>query len=212
MPKKMIQHIKTHALQNNIPIINDDVADILTHVIQTYQFKNVLEIGTATSYSAHVMAQAGAEVLSIERNKERFDIAQAFVEKSQLKSKIHLIYDDALTYVCPNQTFDLIFIDAAKSQYINFFNKYEQYLHPLGMIIVDNIYFHHLKPSQVKRHTRQLLKKLEKFKVFIQSHEQYVSKIMSYGDGTSISVRNIDRFHDLESKIDNYIKNKRERE
>ena len=212
MPKKMIQHIKTHALQNNIPIITDDVSDILTYVIQTYQFKNVLEIGTATSYSAHVMAQVGAEVLSIERNKERFDIAQAFVEKSQLKSKIHLIYDDALTYVCPNQTFDLIFIDAAKSQYINFFNKYEQYLHPLGMIIVDNIYFHHLKPSQVKRHTRQLLKKLEKFKVFIQSHEQYVSKIMSYGDGTSISVRNIDRFHDLESKIDNYIKNKRERE
>jgi predicted O-methyltransferase YrrM len=208
MPKKMIQHIKTHALQNNIPIITDDVSDILTYVIQTYQFKNVLEIGTATSYSAHVMAQAGAEVLSIERNKERFDIAQAFVEKSHLKNKIHLLYDDALTYVCPKQTFDLIFIDAAKSQYINFFNKYEHYLHPLGMIVVDNIYFHHLEPSQVKRHTRQLLKKLEKFKVFIQSHEQYVSKIMSYGDGISISYRNIDRFHDLESKIDHYIKNK----
>lgn len=204
----MIQHIKTHALQHNIPIITDDVADILTYIIQTYQFKNVLEIGTATSYSAHVMAQAGAEVFSIERNKERFDIAQAFVEKSHLKSKIHLIYDDALTYACPNQTFDLIFIDAAKSQYINFFNKYEQYLHPLGMIVVDNIYFHHLEPSQVKRHTRQLLKKLEKFKVFIQSHEHYVSKIMSYGDGISISYKNIDRFHDLESKIDNYIKNK----
>ncbi len=55
--------------KNNIPIITDDVSDILTYVIQTYQFKNVLEIGTATSYSAHVMAQAGAEVLSIERNK-----------------------------------------------------------------------------------------------------------------------------------------------
>ncbi len=61
-----------------------------------------------------------------------------------------MIYDDALTYVCPKQTFDLIFIDAAKSQYINFFNKYEQYLNPLGMIVVDNIYFHHLEPSQVK--------------------------------------------------------------
>ncbi len=42
----------------------------------------------------------------------------------------------------------------------------------------------------------------------LQSHEQYVSKIMSYGDGISISYRNIDRFHDLESKIDHYIKNK----
>lgn len=205
----MIQHIKTHAIQHNIPIITDDVADILTYVIQTYQFKNVLEIGTATSYSAHVMAQAGAEVWSIERNKERFEIAQAFVEKSRLKHNIHLIYDDALTHVCENHTFDLIFIDAAKSQYINFFNKYEQYLHPHGMIVVDNLYFHHLKPSQVKRHTRQLLKKLEKFKEFIQSHQEYESKILPYGDGISLSVKNIDRFHDLESKIDIVIKNKR---
>ena len=123
----MIQHIKTHAIQHNIPIITDDVADILTYVIETYQFKKVLEIGTATSYSAHVMAQAGAEVWSIERNKERFEIAQAFVEKSRLKHNIHLIYDDALTYECENHTFDLIFIDAAKSQYINFFNKYRIY-------------------------------------------------------------------------------------
>jgi predicted O-methyltransferase YrrM len=205
----MIQQIKTHALEHNIPIITDDVAVILSGLIKIYQIKNVLEIGTATSYSAHIMAQAGAEVWSIERNKERFDIAQAFVEKSSLSHRIHLIHDDALTYQCDNITYDLIFIDAAKSQYINFFNKYEKYLNPSGMIFVDNIYFHHLQPSQVKRHTRQLLKKLEKFKTFIQSHDHYVSKIIPYGDGISVSFRDKHQFHDLDANIEMIIKSKK---
>lgn len=199
--KKTIQKIKDHAIQHQIPIIDDDLGTILKFVIETYQLKKVLEIGTATSYSAHVMASSGTEVWTIERNKSRYLIAKSFVEQFEYKDKIHLIFDDALSHALEQKDFDLIFIDAAKSQYINFFEKYQPFLNPHGVILVDNIFFHHLEPSQVKKSTRLLLKKIEKFKLFLSNHPTFHTQILNYGDGISISYQNESIYDDISSKI-----------
>ncbi|OYW80924.1 MAG: hypothetical protein B7Z27_02910 [Sphingobacteriia bacterium 32-37-4] len=70
----------------------------------------------------------------------------------------------------PLGMFDLIFIDAAKSQYQTFFNKYERYLKKGGYIICDNLHFHHLTPDKVNRHTQALLRKIKNFKTFLAEH------------------------------------------
>jgi predicted O-methyltransferase YrrM len=200
-----IQKIKDHAIANQIPIIQDEVAKVLKILIETYDVKKVLEIGTATSYSAHVMASCGSEVWTIERNALRYSIAEDFVKNSEYQHKIHLIFDDALTHTLKENHFDLIFIDAAKSQYIPFFEKYQHYLNPKGIMIVDNIFFHHLDPLKVKRPTRQLLKKIEKFKLFLSVHPNFQSQILSYGDGLSISYQDHDRYIEMQSIIESTL-------
>ena len=204
---KTIQIIKEHAINNQIPIIHDEVVSILTYVIQNFNIKKILEIGTATSYSAHIMASAGAHVWSIERHDERFSIAQQFVSKSEYKDDIQLIYADALTHEIEIRDFDLIFIDAAKSQYIQFFEKYKHNLDSNGMIVVDNLNFHHLDPSKVKRHTRQLLKKLEKFKLFLASNEDFITTILPYGDGLSFSYKQYGLYANLKNVLDKFMNN-----
>lgn len=204
---KTIQIIKEHAINNQIPIIQDEVVSILTYLIHNFNIKKILEIGTATSYSAHIMASAGAHVWSIERNDERFSVAQQFVSKSEYKDDIHLIYADALTYEIQIRDFDLIFIDAAKSQYIQFFEKYKHNLDSNGIIVVDNLNFHHLDPSKVKRHTRQLLKKLDKFKLFLSSNHDFNTIILPYGDGLSLSYKQEDVYADLKNVIDTFMDN-----
>lgn len=201
MKTTTLQKIKAHAILNQIPIIQDEVCSILKLLIETFHIKKVLEIGTATSYSAHVMASSGADVWTIERNTSRYEIAKKFLKDSDYQSQIHLIFDDALTHVLKENDFDLIFIDAAKSQYITFFEKYQHHLHPNGLMIVDNIFFHHLDPLSVKRPTRQLLKKIEKFKLFLSSHASFHSHIIDYGDGLSISYMNQDNYRDIVSII-----------
>lgn len=197
-----IQRIKAHALANQIPIIQDEVAKVLKILIESYHLKKVLEIGTATSYSAHVMASSGSEVWTIERDPLRYSIAEDFVKNSDYQHNIHLIFDDALTHKLEENHFDLIFIDAAKSQYIPFFDKYQHYLNPRGLMIVDNIFFHHLDPLKVKRPTRQLLKKIEKFKLFLSQHPNFESQILSYGDGLSISYKDHDQYIEMKSIIE----------
>jgi predicted O-methyltransferase YrrM len=203
---KTIQKIKDHAIANQIPIIQDEVATILEIIIKTYDVKKVLEIGTATSYSAHVMASCGSEVWTIERNATRYAIARDFLNNSEYKHKIHLIFDDALTHVLEENNFDLIFIDAAKSQYIPFFEKYQHFLNPRGLIIVDNIFFHHLDPLKVKRPTRLLLKKIENFKLFLSLHKHFHSHILSYGDGLSMSYQDNDRYIETSAIIESTLK------
>lgn len=200
-----IQKIKDHAIANQIPIIQDEVAKVLKILIETYDVKKVLEIGTATSYSAHVMASCGSEVWTIERNELRYSIAEEFLKNSEYHHKIHLIFDDALTHILKENHFDLIFIDAAKSQYIPFFEKYQHYLNPKGLMIVDNIFFHHLDPLKVKRPTRQLLKKIEKFKLFLSEHPNFKSQILSYGDGLSISYQDHERYIEIHSIIESTL-------
>lgn len=199
MTQTTIQKIKDHALTNDIPIIHDDVASMLKHLIQKYQLKKILEIGTATSYSAQIMASSGSEVWTIERNLTRFSIAKNFIETSELRDQIHVIHEDALTYQLKDNDFDLIFIDAAKSQYIRFFEKYQAHLKDNGIIVVDNIFFHHLDPTKVNRHTRQLLKKLDKFKLYLAEHQVFHTQIFEIGDGLSVSYKNQKLYEDLQS-------------
>jgi predicted O-methyltransferase YrrM len=183
------QMLRDYALQHAIPIIEEGVVDYFKSLFQTHTIKHVLEIGTAMSYSAHVMASLGAQVDTIERNETMMKHSQEILKDSPLKSNIHVIFDDALTMPIPNKVYDLIFIDGAKSQYTNFFKRFSPLLKKGGFIICDNMHFHHLNPLEVKRHTRQLLKKIDRFKSFLLENQQFDTEFLNVGDGLSVSVK-----------------------
>jgi predicted O-methyltransferase YrrM len=183
----MIHELKAFAKAHHVPIVCDDGLLFLKDVIQEHQIKNVLEIGTAIGYSAIAMALFGVKVDTIERDSKMQLLAEKNIKSFHLEDQIHLICADALTYEGPLGTYDMLFIDAAKAQYILFFEKYSPYIKPGGLIICDNLSFHDLDPQNVNRNTRQLLRKIETFKTYLKENNAYQTTFYTIGDGMSLS-------------------------
>ncbi len=189
-----IREIKSYALDHKIPIMVDEGIDFLTTFVIKHQIKNVLEIGTAIGYSAIMMALANPnlKVTSIERDKERYLEALKNIKKLNLENRITLIFKDALD-VKLNDTFDLIFIDAAKGQNIHFFENFEKNLQNHGYIITDNIDFHGYvakEESEIKSHNlRALVRKIKQYITFLKENEAYHTTFYKTGDGIAVSER-----------------------
>ena len=138
-----VNDLETKALSTNIPIIQDDSLKFIIDYIKKNNIKSILEIGTAIGYSSIVFAliDENINITTIERNNERYLEAVKNIKKFNLENRINIIFKDALS-VSLNDKYDLIFIDAAKSQNINFFTQFEKNLNDNGTIITDNMNFH----------------------------------------------------------------------
>lgn len=185
-----LEDIEYYAKSNNIPIMLKDGINFLTEYIKNNNIKKILEIGSAIGYSAIKMALVSCDiqVTTIERDKLMYDEAIKNISEMGLNNQIKVIFDDALN-VQLNDKYDLIFIDAAKSQYIKFFNKFKDNLKENGVIITDNLSFHGLviDSSNCSRNTKQLVKKIRKYIDFLKSNEEFETEFLSLGDGISIS-------------------------
>ena len=185
-----LEDIEYYAKSNNIPIMLKDGINFLTEYIKNNNIKKILEIGSAIGYSAIKMALVSCDiqVTTIERDKSMYDEAIKNITEMELNNQINVIFDDALN-VELNEKYDLIFIDAAKSQYIKFFNKFKDNLAENGVIITDNLSFHGLvmDSSNCSRNTKQLVKKIRKYIDFLKSNEEFETEFLSLGDGISIS-------------------------
>lgn len=189
----LIRKIEKYADEKGIPIMEKEGITFLTEFIKLNNVKNILEIGSAIGYSAINMALANEDVTitTIERDKDRYIEAVKNVKKLELDSRITLILGDALNFNT-SEEYDLIFIDAAKSQYINFFNKFSGNLKPRGYIVTDNINFHGLTysdKSKMSRNLRGLISKLEKYITFLKNNEEFKTRFFEVGDGVAISRR-----------------------
>lgn len=189
----LIRKIEKYADQKGIPIMEKEGIEFLTEFIKLNKVKNILEIGSAIGYSAIKMALCDTDVCvtTIEKDKDRYIEAVKNVKKLNLDSRITLIFTDALNFEI-NDEFDLIFIDAAKSQYVKFFNRFSKNLKPKGFIITDNINFHGLTYSdktKMSRNLRQLITKLEKYIDFLKNNKEFKTRFFEVGDGIAISVK-----------------------
>ncbi len=189
----LIRKMEKYADLKGIPIMEKDGINFLTEFIKLNKVKNILEIGTAIGYSAINMALASEDVTvtSIERDNERYIEAVKNVKKFGLDDRITLVLCDALDFNLEDK-FDLIFIDAAKSQYIKFFEKFSPNLTQKGFIVTDNINFHGLTNSdktKMSRNLRQLITKLEKYIVFLKDNKEFKTRFFEVGDGIAISRR-----------------------
>lgn len=189
----MIRKMEKYADEKGVPIMEKDGITFLTEFIKLNKVKNILEIGSAIGYSAINMAltSENVTVTTIERDKTRYIEAVKNVKKVGLEDQITLIFADAFDFNT-EEKFDLIFIDAAKSQYIKFFDKFSKNLNPKGFIVTDNINFHGLVASdktKMSRNLRQLITKLERYINFLKDNKDFKTRFFEIGDGIAISRR-----------------------
>ena len=191
--KENIMEMEKYASENNVPIIEKDSIAFIMKYIKKNNIKNVLEIGSAIGYSTILMASSNQDtiVTTIERDETRYMECLKNVKKCGMEKKINVVYQDALELnLSEDLRYDLIFIDAAKGQYIKFFEKYKNFLNPNGAIITDNIKFHgYVGESNKldKGNLKSLVEKIEKYIEFLKTNPEFDTKFYDIGDGLSVS-------------------------
>jgi len=190
----LIQEMKEYAEINNVPIMTEGGIDFLLKYIKKNNVKKILEVGTAIAYSSIMMCTVSDDILvtTIERDEKRYLEAIKNIKKAKLEDRIELIYKDALD-VNLNDKYDLIFIDAAKAQNRNFFEKFEKNLELEGTIITDNMNFHGLVNKDLEtiesRNLRQLVRKVKEYKEFLKANKKFSTEFYEVGDGIAVSKR-----------------------
>lgn len=116
---------------------------VLSMISKLIQPKTILEIGTYTGYSALCLAEGLApngELHTLDRNEELFDLQRAYFDKSPYKDQIHQHLGTALDLLPQfDQKFDLVFVDADKANYSNYFHLIIDKMNPGGIILSDNV-------------------------------------------------------------------------
>lgn len=191
--KENIMEMEKYASENNVPIIEKDSIAFIMKYIKKNNIKSVLEIGSAIGYSTILMASSNQDtiVTTIERDETRYMECLKNVKKCGMEKKINVVYQDALELnLSEDLRYDLIFIDAAKGQYIKFFEKYKNFLNSNGTIITDNINFHGYvgQSSKLdKGNLKSLVEKIEKYIEFLKTNPEFDTKFYDIGDGLSVS-------------------------
>lgn len=189
-----ILDLEEYAKENNIPIMLPDGIEFLLDYIKKNNIKKILEIGSAIGYSAIRMAliDQDIKVTTIERDEKRYNEAKKNISLFGLDKQINIIFSDAFD-ITLTEKYDLIFIDAAKSQYIKFFEKFKTNLTESGTIISDNLSFHGLVENKeqvsLSRNLRGLVRKINDYIDYLKSNEEFTTTFYSLGDGIGVSIR-----------------------
>ena len=191
-----MKELEEYAKINNIPIMQKDGILYLINYIKENNIKNILEIGSAIGYSSIMMASINSDIriTTIERDKDRYDLAVFNIKKYNLDKQINIIYGDAVDTDITGM-YDLIFIDAAKGKNIFFFEKYKNNLVKGGTIITDNLSLHGLVEDSdlVKtKNQRGIVNKIKNFISFLDNNEEFATEYIPVGDKIAISKRRSD--------------------
>lgn len=188
-----ISEIKTYAKSHQVPIMQDGGIEFICDYIKKHNITRVLEIGTAIGYSSIRIAKLSPQihVTTVEIDLDRYIKAVQNISDNGLENQIKAYNEDALKFES-DQTFDLIFIDAAKAQYIKFFEKFKKNLAEDGVIISDNLSFHGMVEDQslTKNYsTIKLVRKIKKYVDFLRNNTEFHTDFYPVGDGISVSKR-----------------------
>lgn len=201
----VIEEMTQYAAINKVPIIKDEGLVYLLQLVRLTKAKRILEIGTAIGYSAIQMALISNDILidTIERDINSYNIALDNIKKVKLENQIHVILKDGLEVNKQDlmndndYSYDLIFIDAAKAQYRNFFVKFAPFLRKGGIIVCDNLLFHGLvgldeesKENLIKtKNLKALVRKIEEFNRWLADNKDYKTDFLEVGDGMAVSYK-----------------------
>lgn len=191
---QLLDKMEQYAKQHNVPIMELAGIEAMLQLLRIQKPKKILEVGTAIGYSALRMAFAVPEskIITIERDAERYQLAEKYIEEAGKKEQITIIKGDALEVdedVEKHGRYDAIFIDAAKGQYQRFFEIYSRFLSDGGVIITDNVLFKGLvcEPDIENKRIRNMVRKIDVFNKWLMSHPEYHTVILPVGDGVAIS-------------------------
>ena len=195
--------VSLHPVQKEIIEHNNNLGDIkrmqisvsqgyfMQFIIKNNKIKKILEIGTFTGYSALTMALAihdDGNITCLDKNKETSDIAINFFKKAKVDNKINLICDNASnilrTLVKESSIFDLIFIDADKENYVNYYEFAYNLISKNGLIIIDNVLWKGEVADSNKND--KLTRLIREFNNHIKNDIRIEKTILPLGDGITI--------------------------
>ena len=185
---KLILEMEAFAREHNVPIVTKEVAKYLEFTLRTYKIKNVLEIGTAIGYSGTIMAREcqkfGGKLTTIEIDEERYNEAKINFEKSGLDN-ISLYLGDALDVIPKlEETYDFVFMDAAKGKYEDFFDLILPKMNKEGLIFIDNIMFRGYLYKEYPKRFKTIVRNLDKF--INRLYEEHDFVLLPFGDGIGL--------------------------
>ena len=190
--KNKLDKLKSKCIIDKIPIIRDNTLKFIINFIKENNIGSILEIGTAYGYSAFnfkILSNI-KYIVSLEKNLEKFNIAKKYLKSLNI-SNIDLININAFDYDT-NLKFDLVFMDGPKSNQIELFQKFSNYLNPKGIIIIDNLYLNKIRlidDNLKTKNQKSLINKLDKFIIYLQNLKNYSFELINIDDGIGIVKR-----------------------
>ncbi|MGI6765632.1 MAG: O-methyltransferase [Lentihominibacter sp.] len=187
-----LKELREFAEKERVPIILKDTEELLLQLIRIKKPAKVLEIGTAVGYSACCFADAyDCQVVTIEADDEMADIAESNIRNLGFENKVEVLRGDAREVMADlkGNTFDVVFIDAAKSHYLSFWNLALPLCRPDAVIICDNVLMKGMTASDeydTKGKYNTSIRKMREFLIYI--NEQAETSVLPVGDGISISL------------------------
>ncbi len=190
-----IEEIKNKALENHIPIIMDDTLEVIKQIMIEEKPVKVLEIGTATGYSAISFAkicidnEINIRIDTIEIDEQRAEEAINNIKGIGLQENIKVIVGNAVEILPKlNDEYDIIFIDAAKGKYPIFLQEAIRLSHKGTTILADNILYKGYVMSDYNKHKqRTAVTHLREYIKDATENEKLETKILEVGDGLAIS-------------------------
>lgn len=191
-----LEELEQYAIRERVPIIRREMQSFIKMFLAVNRPKRILEVGTAIGFSTLLMCEYGTkdlEIVTIENYEKRIPIAKANFKEAGRESQITLLEGDAGQILKElDGSFDMIFMDAAKGQYINFLPDVLRILKTGGILLSDNV----LQDGDiieshfaVERRNRTIYKRMRQYLYVLKNHELLETSILPLGDGVTLSIK-----------------------
>ncbi len=191
-----LNEIEKEAKETNVPIIRTQVQSLLKLLLAMRKPATILEVGCAIGFSALLMSEYGPEdchITTIEKYEKRIPVARENFRRAGKGERITLLEGDAAEILQKlTGAYDMIFMDAAKGQYIHFLPDVLRLLAPGGILLSDNV----LQDGDilesrfaVTRRNRTIHSRMREYLYELKHHPQLETVILPVGDGVTLSVK-----------------------
>lgn len=197
MPERSeeLQALNDYAQEHTVPIIKHEMEQFLQFIITLHKPKRILEIGTAIGYSSIIMAGASREVeiTTLEKSERMIERAKENFTTFAIDDRVTLIEGDAVeTLKSLSEPFDMVFMDAAKGQYMNFYDDSVRLLNSGGLLIADNILQDGLIAKSrfaIPRRQRTIHGRMREFISMMSNHPDFTTTVLPIADGATVSLK-----------------------
>ncbi|TJX68665.1 O-methyltransferase [Soehngenia saccharolytica] len=192
---EILGEMREYADINRVPILQRETAQLLKILLKIIRPYEILEIGTAIGYSSILMAQnldSICKITTIEIDPLLVDIALKNIKNANLSNNIQVIEGDAIS-ILPMLTkeYNLIFIDANKSRYTEYFDMGRKLLKNGGVIISDNVLFKGMTANEnsVEKRKKTIVNNMRKYLEYITNIDGYLTSVIPIGDGVALTYK-----------------------
>ena len=191
-----LTELEEEAIRTDVPVIRPAMQSLMRFLLKLHKPARILEVGTAIGFSAILMAEYGPEnchITTIEKYEKRIPLAKANFEASGHADKITLLEGDATDILKElTGTYDMIFMDAAKGQYIHFMPDVLRLLAPGGLLVSDNV----MQDGEiiesrfvVNRRNRTIHARMREYLFALTHDDRLETVVLPVGDGVTLSIK-----------------------